>query len=470
MVKNNCVNMSGVKRPHFVGIGGSGMSAIAKILLKMGYEVSGSDIKESINTMRLRDLGARIYIGHSRGNVRDADIVVVSSAIPWDNEEINEAGIKRTPICQRAELLSWVMDQYKVRIAVAGTHGKTTTTSMIASILLHAGFDPTFLIGGDINSIDGNARLGAGKLVVAEADESDKSFLKLHPSISVITNIESDHIENYGSYENILGTFFDFIGLLPKNGLLVINNDNETIKNKLNGITDKKIITYGFTEKSDFYADNFKFFERRTKFDVYSNGKKAGEISLCVPGKQNILNAMASLIVGMEVGCDLSQVNNGLQIFVGVKRRFQIIGDIGGVLVIDDYGHHPTELKATLEAARLGYGRERRVICIFQPHRYTRTLHLHKEFGQAFSDADIVVITDIYSAGEDPIEGVSGELVADEVRKQGKDISYIAGKEKVANHIMKIVRPGDIIMTVGAGDINITAKDITNRLRGKFAS
>ncbi|MFC1767210.1 UDP-N-acetylmuramate--L-alanine ligase [Candidatus Margulisiibacteriota bacterium] len=461
------INMAGVKTIHFVGVGGCGMSAIAKVLLGMGYAVTGSDLKESVNTMRLRDLGAKIYVGHKRGNIRSADIIITSTAIPRDNVEKTEAELNKIREYQRADMLSWVMDQFKQRIAVSGTHGKTTTSSMIASIFLHAGFDPTFLIGGDVNNIDGNARFGGGNIVVAEADESDKSFLKIHPTIEVVTNIEVDHIENYGNYENIVKAFSSFIDLLPKDGVLVINNDKDNIRKLLEGVVDKKVITYGLTDKSDYYVSNFKFSERRTKFDVFHKGKKLGEVTLCVPGRQNILNALAGLIVGLEVGCDFSQAGLGLQIFSGAKRRFQVISEVDDVMVVDDYGHHPTEIKATLQAARSGYGDERRIISIFQPHRYTRTLHLYKEFGESFSDSNVVIVTDIYGAGEDPIAGVSGKMVADEVSKNGKEVIYIAGKEKVPEHIMKMVRPKDIIMTIGAGDIFITAKEISNRLKMK---
>lgn len=464
---NNAVDMSAFRKVHFIGIGGCGMSAIAKVLIKMGFKVTGSDIKESINTIRLKDLGARIFIDHNKDNVRGADMVVLSTAIPADNEELYEAQQAKIPVYQRADILSWIMDQFRIRIAVAGTHGKTTTTSMIASVLLHAGSDPTFLIGGDLNSFDGNARLGSGGIVVAEADESDKSFMKLHPTISIVTNIEDDHIENYGSFENILRTFHDFIGLLPQNGTLIINNDSQIIKDCIKDINGKKIITYGFTDKSDYHADNFKFFERRTKFDVFHAGSKVCEITLCVPGKQNILNALAAMIAGLETGCGLAQIAMGLQIFLGAKRRFQILGDTGDILVIDDYGHHPTEIRATLQAARLGYGDARRIISIFQPHRYSRTMHFHKEFGKAFSDSDLVIVTDIYSANEEPIIGVSAKMIADEISKNGKEAIYIGRKEKVADHVMKIMKPKDIILTIGAGDIFVTGKEIASRLKAR---
>lgn len=462
------IDMAKAKTVHFIGIGGCGMSAIANVLIKMGYQVTGSDLKESINTMRLKDLGAKIYIGHNPDNTRGADIAVLSSAIPKNNAEKEAAEQDKIPVYQRADMLSWIMDQFKVRIAVSGTHGKTTTTSMISSILLHSNYDPTFLIGGDLDSVYGNARFGSSDFVVAEADESDRSFLKLNPTISVVTNIESDHLDNYGNFENILKTFSDFVRLLPKKGILVINNDNETIKDCLKDTDDKKVITYGFSDRSDYTADNFKFFERRTKFDVYKMGKKQGEITLCVPGKQNILNAMAALIVAEEIGCDFTQISMGLQIFSGAKRRFQIIADVGDILIVDDYGHHPTEIKATLQAARLGYGETRRIISIFQPHRYTRTLHLHKEFGAAFNDSDIVIVTGIYSGGEKTISGVNGKMVSDEITRNGKEVIYINKKEEIADYIMKIVKPRDIIITIGAGDIYITAKEISNRLKMKY--
>jgi len=462
--KNKTFDMNSVKIVHFVGIGGCGMSAIAKILLKKGFKISGSDLRESANTMRLKDLGARIYIGHNGSNVRGADLTVVSSAIPEGNVEVDESRSSGIPTEKRAVMLSWIMDQFINRVAVAGTHGKTTTTSMIATALYGSGMDPTFLIGGETNDVDGNARLGKGSVVVAEADESDGSFLTLHPNYAVITNIESDHMDYYGTYDKVVSTFFDFASLVPDDGFIAIGNNNKVADLLLKEFKNKNIVKYGLSEKSDYYADSFRFRERTTMYTAYRNNKKLGEITLSIPGKQNIENSLAAIAVCTQLGCDFSNISNSLHSFIGVKRRFQVLGDLDGVLVIDDYGHHPTEVAKTLESARLGYP-QRRIICVFQPHRFTRTLHLYEEFGKSFSNADVVIITDVYSAGEKPIEGISGKTVYDEVKKNAKEAVYIKKKEQIADHLMNIVRPGDIIITMGAGDITNTGKEILKRLK-----
>jgi UDP-N-acetylmuramate--alanine ligase len=456
-------DMNKIKTVHFVGIGGCGMSAIAKILIKKGYRVSGSDIRESANTIRLKDLGARIFIGHSKTNVRGADLTVISSAIPGGNVEVEESISSGIPTEKRAEMLSWIMDQFKVRIAVAGTHGKTTTTSMIATVLSRCEKDPTFLIGGEANDVDGNARLGAGPYVVAEADESDSSFLTLHPTIAVITNVESDHMEHFGSFNKVVEAFSRFAGLVPDDGVIVMG-EGKGIDAVRKNITNKKVITYGFSKELDFWADNFKFSERRSKFDAYRKDKKLGVITLCVPGKQNIDNALATIAVASFINCDFSGISSGLQIFAGAKRRFQLTGETQDIMIVDDYGHHPTEIAKTLEAARLGYP-DRRIICIFQPHRYTRTALLYEDFGSAFADADITIVSDIYSAGEPPIAGISGETILNEVKKNAKEAIYIKKKEQIANYVAGIARPKDLIITMGAGDINNVGKEIFSRLK-----
>lgn len=453
-------DMNRIKNVHFVGIGGCGMSAIAKILIKKGYSVSGSDIRESANTIRLKELGAHVYIGHDRTNVRGSDLTVISSAIPDGNVEVEESIASGIPTQRRAQMLSWIMDQFKTRIAVAGTHGKTTTTSMIATVLSRCGLDPTFLIGGEANDVDGNARLGTGPYVIAEADESDGSFLNLHPTIAVITNIEPDHMEYFGTFNRVIDAFSDFAALVPDDGVIILGGEREYQKHFGKG----NVITYGFSNTLDFWADNFKFNERRSKFDVHKQNEKIGEITLCVPGMQNIENALAAVVLADHLKCDFSQISSGLQIFTGAKRRFQIIGEVRDIMIVDDYGHHPTEVAKTLEAARLGYP-DRRIICVFQPHRFTRTLHLYEEFGKAFSNADIVIITDIYSAGEAPIEGITGKTIYDEVRKLSENVNYIKRKEQIAMHVQEISRPKDLIITMGAGDITNLGKEILNRLK-----
>jgi len=457
-------DMNKVKTVHFVGIGGCGMSAIAKILVKKGYKVTGSDIRESANTIRLREMGARVFIGHDKTNVRGADLTVFSSAIHAGNPEVDESISSGIPIEKRADMLSWIMDQFNDRICVAGTHGKTTTTSMISIVLSKCEKDPTFIIGGEANDVDGNARLGSGSYVVAEADESDASFLTLHPTVAVITNVEADHMDYFGSLNKIIDAFSDFAHLVPEDGLIVMGGSGEGINAVKRTITDRKLVTYGLSDEFDFWGDNFKFSERRVKFDAHNKDKILGRVTLCVPGKQNIENALAVIAVALHLGCDFSGISSGLQFFTGAKRRFQLIGEIRDIMIVDDYGHHPTEVSMTLEAAKFGYP-DRRIICIFQPHRFTRTAHLYDEFGTAFGNADITIISDIYSAGEAPINGISGETIFNEVNKTGKQAVYIKKKEQIANYIMEIARPNDLIITMGAGDINNVGKEILSRLK-----
>ncbi len=464
-VPANKPDMNKIRIVHFVGIGGCGMSAIAKILIKKGYKVTGSDLKESANTIRLKDMGAKVFIGHDRTNVRGADLTVVSSAIPSGNAEIEESISSGIPIEKRAEMLSWIMDQFKIRIAVAGTHGKTTTTSMIAMALSRCDKDPTFLIGGEANDVDGNARLGEQEYVVAEADESDGSFLTLHPTVEVITNVECDHMEHFGTFDNVVDSFSRFADLVPGDGFIVMGGDGKGMEALKKNIPNKKIITYGMSNDLDFWADNVIFSERRSKFDVHNKGTMLGSCTLCVPGNQNIENALATIAVTTQLGCEFQQVISGLQLFTGAKRRFQIVGEINDIMIVDDYGHHPTEVAKTLEAAKLGYP-ERRVICIFQPHRFTRTAHLFQEFGSAFQNADVVILADIYSAGEHPIVGISGETILNEIKKYNKEVVYFKKRELIAGYIVEISRPNDIIITMGAGDINNVGKEIYSRLKG----
>ena len=452
---------------HFVGIGGCGMSAIAKILCEMGKLVQGSDSKESSNTIRLKDLGIKIFIGHDASNVRGADAVLYSSAVPAGNVELLAAASSRIPIAQRADALSWILDQFPERITVAGTHGKTTTTSMISTMLSRCEMNPTYIIGAEADTVDGNAKLGNGRVVVAEADESDGTFLKFHPTISVITNIEPDHMEYYGTVENLMGTFARFAVMLSKGGLLVINSDNPNNRTLLDShLSGLDCIRYGLGPDAEVRALDIKHDRGNSSFEVHLKGRSLGEISLSVPGLQNVANSLAAVAIGLKLGLQFESIRDGLRYFRGVKRRFQTIGIAQDIMIVDDYAHHPTEVAATLKAARLGWGREKRIICVFQPHRYSRTMFLHKEFGAAFSDADIAVITDIYSAGEQPIEGISGSLVADAVRGgSSAEVHYIAKKEKIIDYLLGIARPGDMMITAGAGDIHTVGKEIYARLK-----
>ncbi len=452
---------------HFVGIGGCGMSAIAKILSEMGRTVQGSDAKESPNTMRLKDLGVKVFIGHDKSHVRGADIVVYSSAIHKENAELKAAKAAKTPIVARADALSYILDHFPEKITVAGTHGKTTTTSMISTMLAKGNLNPTYIIGAEADTIDGNAKLGSGKFVVAEADESDGSFLKFHPTISIVTNIEPDHMEYYKTVGRLLETFNDFIKLLPESGCLIINSDNENNKKLIGKLPEGlKFITYGFGPDADIRAGEIRAEENSTHFEVFHKDKLLGDMMLSVPGKQNVENSLAAIAVGIEAGLSFGAIRDGLRYFRGVKRRFQHIGTQKDIMVVDDYAHHPTELMATLSAARAGWGKERRIICVFQPHRYTRTMFLHKEFGQAFGNADIVIITDIYSAGEEPIEGITAKLIYEEIKSNpGVDVHYIPKKEKITDYLLKIAKPNDIVITAGAGDIHTVGKEFLTRLK-----
>lgn len=463
-------DMVRAKNIHLMGIGGCGVGAIAKILIEMGYKVSGSDLKESANTIRLRDMGARIFFEHSPSNIREADIVVYSSAISKENPELAEAHAKQIKCITRAEMLSWILSQSKESIAIAGTHGKTTTTSMAALVFEKCGLKPTFLIGGETNDVGGNAKLGAGKFAIAEADESDSSFLFLRPTISVITNIEADHLDHYSGLEEVLRTFVEFADLLPKDGVLVLGADhpnNRVLEDEIS--TDAKIVKYGFSEEAHIRAKNIIVGESSSKFTVTNKGKELGEVKLNVPGNHNIDNSLAAIAVGLEAGIDFNSINSALRCFTGVRRRLQLIGKAGGALIYDDYGHHPTEIGVTLKAARHMLSSVKRVICVFQPHRYSRTMHLKEEFGRAFGEADTVIITDVYSAGEAPIAGISGETVVEEIKKNaGKQVVYIPKKEEITDHLIDIVREGDIVLTMGAGDIHLIGKELYSRLREKF--
>ncbi len=459
------------KNIHFVGIGGCGMSAIAKILWEMGKHVRGSDIKESPNTIRLKDLGIKVFIGHNGSNVRGADLVVFSSAIPRDNIELKAARSMRIPLASRADALSWILDQFPSRITIAGTHGKTTTTSMISTMLSRCGLSPTYLIGAEADTVEGNAKLGSGSFVVAEADESDGSFLKLHPTISVITNIEADHMEHYRTLENIIDTFAKYISALSEGGCLIINSDhanNQILMGKLSGVP--KCIRFGLGDGADLSAANLKYDKGSSNFQVHWKGKLLGDVTLSIPGMQNVANALSCIAVGLELGLSFGSIRDGLRYFRGVKRRFQNVGALKGIMVIDDYAHHPTEIAMTLRAARLGWGEGRRIICVFQPHRYTRTMYLYKEFGDVFKDADIVVVTEIYSAGEDPIEGISAKLIAQAVREKSKvDVHYVPKKEKIAKFLLEVAKAGDIIITAGAGDISTVGKEFLARLKERVS-
>lgn len=457
--------MSEGKWIHFVGIGGAGMSGIAKVFLELGQRISGSDLQASDTTKRLETMGCKIYVGHHENNV-DTEVgkVVVSSAIPQDNSEVVKARELGIPIVQRAEMLGELMKRQK-GIAIAGAHGKTTTTSMISLIFEKNGYDPTVVIGGELNDIGGNAKLGEGEYLIAEADESDGSFLKLHPFITVVTNIEDDHLDYYGTKENIQKAFLNFIGLTDPQGFVVLCMDDPVLSRMLPGLVDeRKVVTYGLNESADFSAANLQIAGGTTKFSVKRDGEELGVIQLSVPGKHNIQNALAAVAVGMNCGLTFEEISQSLRPFRGAHRRFQSIGEIGGIMIFDDYAHHPTEIKATLAAAKTMDAR--RIVAVFQPHRYTRTKLLAREFGSAFQDADVLFLSEIYSAGESPIPGVSARMILEEIqRATGQPVCYVPDKNQIVGKLLETAREGDIILTLGAGNIWTVAYELYDTLK-----
>lgn len=463
------LNMVRARNIHFIGVGGVGMSAIAKVLREMGYEISGSDLKESVNTIRLREMGVKIFLEHSDSNVRGADIVVYSSAIRPDNPELLAAKANQIPVFQRARLLAWLIEKAKWSIGVAGTHGKTTTTSMISLVLSRCGLAPTFLVGGEMNDVASNAALGQSDYLVAEVDESDGSIAYLHPTTLVVTNIEADHLDYYGSIDKIINTFEQSLDDLPAGGTAVINCDDPNSRRFLAASRqDLKVLTYGFTPEALVRAEALKFRDNGSSFFVSYQGRPQGEVSLSIPGRHNVMNSLAVVAVGLDLGLKFNEIALALHAFTGTKRRFQLVGQVGDIMIIDDYGHHPTEIKATLAAAKDGW--DRRLVCVFQPHRYSRTMFLQDEFGQAFKAADVVVVTDVYSAGEAPLAGISGQTVVEHISKNGQEAVYIPRKEKVPEYLMSVIRPGDMVFTIGAGDIYTIGKELLFRLKEKKKS
>ena len=441
------------KRIHFIGIGGAGMSAIAKVLIEMGHQVSGSDLKESRYTKVLSEMGANITIGHDEKNSMGAEWVVISSAIPERNPELKLARKENIKVLARAQMLNQICSQKNKTIAIAGTHGKTTTTSMTALILERANLDPTFLIGGELNDIGSNAKYGSGEICLVEADESDGSLVYLKPELAVVTNIDSDHLDYHLTFEKLVALFQDWLAALGSSGKAIILGDGSPAE-KAARESGSEYITFGRSSENNIYYDDVISKDFESEFTVYDKDRgKDWRVRLSVPGEHNILNSMAALAVAKSLDLDLEKAAQSLSEFKGVKRRFQLIGAVGGISIIDDYAHHPTEVMATLKAAR--GGQWKRVICIFQPHRFSRTKQLHEQFGEAFGDADITVMTDIYNAGELPIPGVTGKLLVDEILKHNprSRLAYIPNKSEIRDYILSILRPGDALMTLGAGDV-----------------
>jgi UDP-N-acetylmuramate--alanine ligase len=439
-------------RIHFVGIGGIGMSGIAELLLNLGYRVSGSDVRRSDTTDRLERLGAEIRSGHAAGHVpEDGHVVVVSSAVKADNPEVEEAHRRKIPVIPRAEMLAELM-RMKYGIAIAGTHGKTTTTSMVATVLAAAGWDPTAVVGGKLNSLGSNAKLGQGEFLVAEADESDGSFLKLSPTVAVVTNIDPEHLDFYSGIGQIKETFLHFINKIPFYGFAVLCIDHPNVQELIPSVT-KTFVTYGFSAHADYRADGVVSEGMSNRFRVSRRGEPLGDATIKAPGRHNVSNALAAVAVAEELGIPFELIRAGLADYGGVARRFQVKGERNGVTVVDDYGHHPAEVKATLSAAREVWP-ERRIVVGFQPHRYSRTQALFRDFISAFNDADLLFVFDVYPAGEEPIPGASGERLCEAISEHGHKAAIFAGKAGDAvPAVVPMLCPGDIFLTMGAGDV-----------------
>ncbi|MCX7990764.1 MAG: UDP-N-acetylmuramate--L-alanine ligase [Proteobacteria bacterium] len=435
---------------HFVGIGGIGMSGIAEVLINLGYKVSGSDLKETDITKRLQRLGAEIYYGHNENNIKDVGCVVISSAIKKDNPELLKAYDINIPVILRAEMLAELL-RMKYSVLVAGTHGKTTTTSLISHVLYCADMDPTMVVGGKLNNFGSNAKLGQGNFVVAEADESDGSFLLLSPTIAVVTNIEREHMEHYGDYEELEKAFVDFLNKVPFYGLNIVCLDDPGVQ-KIISRLNRRVITYGFSKQADIQAYNIKTGKDGSEFDVIFSGENLGRFKTNVLGSHNVLNSLAVIGVALELDIPLEKVREGFSTFNGIQRRFQFKGSVNGIRVIDDYGHHPTEIKATLDTARKYW--DGRIVVLFQPHRYSRTKDLFDDFLTSFYDADVVAVMEIYSAQEDEIPGVSGRLLAEGIKKHGhKEVYFTGDKESSYNFLKSFLKEGDLLITLGAGDV-----------------
>ncbi|MDC1068220.1 UDP-N-acetylmuramate--L-alanine ligase [Candidatus Kapabacteria bacterium] len=441
-----------VKHLHFVGIGGIGMSGIAEILLEKGFTVSGSDLNPSQNTDYLKNKGIDIFIGHSASNINGAEVIVYSSAVNInENPEIIQAKKNNIPVIRRAEMLAEV-SRLNYSIGVAGTHGKTTTTSMLGLILIEAGLDPTVIVGGRLKDFGGtNARLGNGEWTVVEADEFDRSFLQLFPTISIINNVEAEHLDIYRDLEDIEATFTEFANKTPFYGLCALGLDDDGVKNILPSI-NKQIKTFGFNRNCDIRADKAKYENGESYCDVYEDGKKLGGIHIRIPGEYNLKNALGALTVARNLGIEFDIIKNALSKFSGVFRRFEIKGEYKGIKIIDDYAHHPSEVKACLEGARKAFNN--RIVCLFQPHTFTRTRDQYKDFAKSFDNADLLFVTDIYPAREQPIEGISGKLIADEAVSYGyKNVNYINKNENIIPIVKEHLKEGDIFITMGAGNI-----------------
>ena len=450
-------------RVHFVGIGGVGMSGIAEVLLNLGYEISGSDLQESDATRRLRSLGAEVHIGHDAANLAEAlSVVVISTAVKFSNPEVTAAKERQIPVIPRAEMLAELM-RMKHGVAVAGSHGKTTTTSMIGHVLTEAGMDPTLVIGGRVRSLAGNAQMGRGDILVAEADESDGTFLLLSPAVAVVTNIDREHVEYYGGTEELADAFLEFINKVPFYGVAALCLDHPAVRGLLPRVK-KRMVTYGLSGDADFSAEGVRTRRMESTFSVLHHRRALGEVILPMPGRHSVANALAAIAVAAELGVDFAAAAAALEAFAGIHRRSEIKGEAAGVLVMDDYGHHPTEIETTLQAITEGWGRPLTVV--FQPHRYSRTKDLFEDFIPAFDRAHRLILTDIYAAGEDPVPGTSGEELYRAIRRRGHmDVEFVAAKEDVAGGLLPRLADGDMVLTLGAGDVYKVGEALLESLR-----
>ncbi len=448
---------------HFVGIGGMGMCGIAEVLINLGYQVTGSDIAQNEITKHLVSIGGVIYEGHAAANLNDADVVVVSSAIKGYNPEVEAAQARQIPVIPRAEMLGELM-RMKYGITVAGSHGKTTTTTMIASVLMAAGMDPTAVIGGRVNSLGlANARLGTSDYLVAEADESDGSFLSLAPTLAVVTNMDAEHLDHYGTLDNIRKAFTDFVNRVPFYGMAMLCLDNPGVQSLL-PLVQKRFVTYGLSSQATYRARNIRYDGFETRYVAWRKAEELGEIRIPMPGQHNVLNSLAVIAVADFLDVPFKVIADGLDSFEGIQRRFTVRGEVGGVTIVDDFGHHPTEVRTTLRGARAAFP-GRRIIAAFQPHRYTRTRDQFQEFSRSFYDSDKVFMCDVFAAGEAPIEGATSEALVKAIVNNGhKDVVHIAKREDIAKAVAAITRPGDIVITLGAGDIQLTCNEVIEEL------
>jgi UDP-N-acetylmuramate--alanine ligase len=458
---------SSIKKLHFIGIGGIGMSGIAEILLDQGFKISGSDRALSEVTERLQKLGAAIFEGHRAENISsDTDTVVYSSAVQPDNPEIVEAQRRKLPVVRRAEMLAEVM-RLKYGIGIAGTHGKTTTTSMTSLVLMEGGLDPTVIVGGKLSGLGGtNARLGHGEFIVVEADEYDRSFLSITPTIAVLTTLETDHLDCYRDLEDIKSAFVQFASKVPFYGFIVLSLDEPALLDIMPLLSKKKIVTYGLNPQADVQAIDVRHKNNMTAYTLMRSNEELGTISLQVPGKHNVQNSLGAIAVGLELGVPFEKIKSGIEKFSGVYRRWEKKGEARGITVYDDYAHHPTECRATLSGAKSGW--RRRVVCVFQPHLYSRTRDFYEDFGKSFLLSDVLIVTDIYPAREEPIQGITGELIVNAAKQFGhKEVHYIPDKKRIPEFLNTIVKSGDIVVTMGAGDIWKYGEEFLKKLSEK---